>query len=512
MKVKLFLLSACVLLTVSCSQETDEFMNKQSVEPAAEPVIFSASFGNETTRATETAFETGDQIGVWAAQANSAGTATLLSSGNYADNTPYRFSAGNFQPISTGISLPSGSKGLAYYAVYPYSAQFTNATNISFTVKSDQSNHTAYTASDLCVANTNPTTDKTVNLTFNHAMSRIMVRLTGSNLANKRVSMKLKNVITTTIINLQTLRFNTASSNTATDIQMLEESPNVFVALVAPQKVYANQNLLEVTVNGNTQLVSFDYDMTLGSGRQTTFTGDYSDNDEIKFGSSINPWLEQGNVPSNVVPYDLQEKIRQYMPLYTGTVPPNINITNENGLILFSPSYTVYCSDYQNGTGGGYAPGFITNPSLWGFYNQDESTNTLKIEFAEFVTNDGNIQATSYETAETAYICGSGNNFTACYNTEGVTTGKNGNEIHYKTATVTSGTKASTGISNMYRAFVMISKTGDTYNDLMNVNEFRVFKDEDGFCDYVEFDQNNSRSITRSANVPRGSSCYGFRK
>lgn len=511
MKTKLMLLSACAIMTVSCSQETDEFMNNQSVEPAGEPVTFSASFGDGTTRATETAFETGDLIGVWAAQANSAGTATLMSSGNYADNRPYRYSAGSFQATGTAITLTSGSNGLAYYAVYPYSTQFTNTANITFSVKTDQSTHAAYTASDLCTAQTNPTTDRTVNLTFNHAMSRIMVRLTG-NLTNKRVSVKLKNVLTTTTLNLQTWRFNTSGSNAATDIQMLEESPNVFVGLIAPQIISANQNLLEVTVNGNPQLVSFDYEMTMKSGRQTTFTGNYGDDGEIRFGSSINPWLEQGNVPNNVVPYDLQERIRQYMPLYTGTVPPSINITSENGVILFSPSYTVYCSDYQNGTGGEYAPGHITLPSFWGFYNQDESNNTLKIETTEFTTSNGNTQISSYKKAEIAYICGSGNNFTACFNSEGVTTGKNGNEIHYKTADVISGTYTSTGISNMYHAFVMISKTGDTYNDLMDVNEFRVFRDQDGFCDYTEYDLNGSRSVTRSASTPWGNSCYGIRK
>ena len=252
--------------------------------------------------------------------------------------------------------------------------------------------------------------------------------------------------------------------------------------------------------------------MTLKSGRQTTFTGNYGDDGEIRFGSSINPWLEQGNVPNNVVPYDLQERIRQYMPLYTGTVPPSINITSENGVIVFSPSYTVYCSDYQNGTGGGYAPGDITDSSLWDFYNQDGSNNTLKIETAEFVTNNGNIQPTSYKTAEKAYKCGSGNNFTVCFNSEGVTTGKNGNEIHYKTADVISGVKTSTGIRDMYHAFVMISKSGDTYSDLMNVNEFRVFRDEVGFCEYTEFVLHSSRSITRSSSARWGNSCYGIRK
>lgn len=483
MKTDRILLAACVMLTVSCSQEADDLLTNQSTEPTSRAVTFNASFGEGTTRATETSFETGDQIGVWAVQANSS----LRSSGNYADNVSYVYSGGSFTAAGTGISLPNNGSSLAYYAVYPYSASFNNTGAFSFTVRSSQTVHADYTASDLCMASTEPTTSQAVNLTFNHVMSRVMVRLTGSALANKRVSVKLKNVLHTMTLNMQTGKFSTANSG-ATDIQMLEESKNVFVAVVAPQKIPAKMTLLEITVNGESDYASFDYEMTLNSGKQTTLTGEYTENGTVTFRGDINPWQEEGSVPANVVPYDLQAKIGQYIPLYTGTTPPDLNITTGKGAILFAPSSTVYCSDYLNGTGRGFEPGFITNPMLFNFFNQNSSSNTLSIEMAEYyVDENSNVTQTSYEQSETAYICGSNNHFTVCYNTTGVTVGKkNGNQIEYKTATVISGTKTSTGISNMYRAFVMISKTGDTYNDLMDVNVFRVFKDQDGFSDYVE--------------------------
>ena len=506
MKTNRILLSACVMLTVSCSQEADDLLTNQSTEPTSRAVTFNASFGEGTTRATETSFEAGDQIGVWAIQSNSS----LRSSGNYADNVPYRYAGGSFTATGTGISLPSNGSSLAYFAVYPYSTSFTNTGNLSFTVKSNQSSHADYTASDLCMASTEPTTSQAVNLTFNHVMSRVMVRLTGSALANKRVSVKLKNVLHTMTLNMQTAKFSTANSG-ATDIQMLEESKNVFVAVVAPQKIPANMALLEITVNGKSDYASFDYEMTLNSGKQTTLTGEYTENGTVTFRGDINPWQEEGSVPANVVPYDLQTKLGQYIPLYTGTTPPNLNITTDNGAILFSPSYTVYCSDYQNGKGRGYKPGYITNPSLYVFTNQSSQTNTLTIQSAEFYVNNenGTIQFTSYEESETSYICGSNSKFTACFNTTGVTKGKNGNQIEYKTATVISGTKTSTGISNMYHAFVMISKTGDTYNDLMDVNAFRVFKDQDGVSEYTEIDLPSSAPRRSGAFCPELATPWG---
>lgn len=512
MKTKEILLSACVMLAVSCSQEADELLTKQGLELSSSTVTFNASFGGETTRATETAFETGDQIGVWAVQASN----TLKSSGNYADNVPYRFSGNSFAASGTGISLPNSGAGLAYYAVYPYSASFTNTGNLSFTVKTNQNSHASYTASDLCIGTAASTTERSVNLTFDHVLSRVMVRLTGSALTNKQVSVKLRNVLTTTAINMQTAKFQ-SQDNSVKDVVMYEESKNVFVAVVAPQLIPAGQALVEVTINGEANYASFDYDMTLNSGKQTTLTGEYTENGTIVFGGNINPWEEEGSVPENVVPYELQEKMGQYIPLYTGTTPPNLNITTGNGAILFAPSYTVYCSDYQNGAGGGYETGFITNPSLFNFFNQNSSTGTLSVEMAEFyVDENSNVTQTSYEQAETAYICGSNNHFTACYNTIGKTVGKNNNQIEYKTATVISGTKTSTGISNMYRAFVMISKTGDTYNDLMDVNVFRVFKDQDGFSDYVEDPLSSaprrSGALYSAFNTPWGSSAIANRK
>lgn len=506
MKTKEILLSACAMLAVSCSQEADDLLTNQSTEPTSRAVTFSASFGEGTTRATETAFEAGDQIGVWAVQANGS----LKSSGNYADNVPYRYSGGSFTAAGTGISLPNSGNGLAYYAVYPYSASFANTGNLSFTVKTNQNSHADYTASDLCIGSADATASQAVNLTFDHVMSRVMVRLTGSALANKRVSVKLKNVLHTMTLNMQTGKFSTANSG-ATDIQMLEESKNVFVAVVAPQIIPANMALLEITVNGESDYASFDYEMTLNSGKQATLTGEYTENGTVNFRGDINPWQEEGSVPANVVPYDLQAKIGQYIPLYTGTTPPNLNITTDNGAILFSPAYTVYCSDYQNGTGGGYEPGFIVNPYFFVFYNQSSQTNTLMIQSAEFYMNNenGTIQLTSYDESETAYICGNGNQFTVCYNTTGVTKGKNNNQIDYKTATVISGTKTSTGISNMYYAFLMISKTGDTYGDLMQVNAFRVFKDQDGFSDYTEIDLSSSAPRRSGSAYPKLSTPWG---
>ena len=48
-----------------------------------------------------------------------------------------------------------------------------------------------------------------------------------------------------------------------------------------------------------------------------------------------------------------------------------------------------------------------------------------------------------------------------------------------KTALVISGTKASDGIHNLRYAFVVVEKGADPNNHIMDVGDFRVFKDND---------------------------------
>ena len=108
MKRNSIFVAALAILTAACSQDAEEFTKELNAKQSSVPVSFNASFGNATTRATDTAFETGDMIGVWAVSSS----ATLKYSENFADNVTYRFTNGSFTPTNSGITLPSDGKGL----------------------------------------------------------------------------------------------------------------------------------------------------------------------------------------------------------------------------------------------------------------------------------------------------------------------------------------------------------------------------------------------------------------
>ena len=159
----------------------------------------------------------------------------------------------------------------------------------------------------------------------------------------------------------------------------------------------------------------------------------------------------------NVVPEDIQDKIKDHMPLYDGINPPFVE-----GAYLIEPMTCLY--DEENY----YQPGHEVIETVIRFSNQNTTTNTLDYEDYE-----GSLQTS---TGSGAFISGSGDNFTAYFNTEGINYG----DTYTKTALVISGTKTAEGIRNLYYAFVMVEKSGPNVDRIMGEGMFRIFKDEDG--------------------------------
>ena len=160
-----------------------------------------------------------------------------------------------------------------------------------------------------------------------------------------------------------------------------------------------------------------------------------------------------------MLPPEIRDKIKDYIPIYVGPNPPMIE-----GTYFMDPNSTVYCDD------GYFKPGQVISSYYYKFYNQDKTTNTLDYSS---VSEGGSAK----EVATGAIISGQGNNFTALFSTSGVSEG-----VNIKTSTVISGTKTSSGIRNMRKAFILIDKGPDPYGKIMDVGGFRVFEDEDGLA------------------------------
>ena len=285
MKTRELKVMAAVLLAMGltgCQQEENEVVINE--HPTVERVTFLPQL---QTRASETAFEQNDEIGIFAV---ARGYQLDYGKNNYAENVRYRYNGTQFEAVNDNEAIIPAEDGLAYHAVYPFSAGIGPA--YTFSVKADQTTHAAKTASDLCTAYESVTTNKRVHLTFSHRLSHVVVQLEGSNLASKQVSVTLKDVLTQVSTDLGTGKFE--GTGTPADVKLGATKTNIYEAIIAPQTIAAGQKFIVVTVNGKEVNFSQGTPIVLGSGKEATYIID-TDN-EVVVGGDINPWNQEGPV------------------------------------------------------------------------------------------------------------------------------------------------------------------------------------------------------------------------
>ncbi len=159
---------AIATIATACQEpETPELGNGKEIAVSAQMYNF--------TKATDTAFEEGDQIGLH-----------IVTDRTYLNNAKYTYTNGALVAAQTNYWYDDETVTADVLAYYPYAADATyKAEGYNFAVKADQSVEGAYAASDLLVAaTTSKPTEEAVKLPFRHAMSKINVKI---NNASKEV-------------------------------------------------------------------------------------------------------------------------------------------------------------------------------------------------------------------------------------------------------------------------------------------------------------------------------------
>ncbi|MBR5830117.1 MAG: fimbrillin family protein [Tidjanibacter sp.] len=160
---KLFLaIAAFAAIATSCETPFEE--------PEAQGKIISLrSTMDNFTKATDTAFEEGDQIGLH----------IVIPQGTYLNNKHFTYTNGALVGDETYYWYPDESIEADVLAYYPYSATGSYSKGgYNFTVNADQSKAGNFTASDLMVAaTTSKPTAEAVELPFRHALSKVVVKI-----------------------------------------------------------------------------------------------------------------------------------------------------------------------------------------------------------------------------------------------------------------------------------------------------------------------------------------------
>lgn len=185
-----------------------------------------------TTRASDTSFDTGDAIGVFA---STKADGSLSAMGNYANNAKYLYSSGRFINAGVGIELPKEKASkVHYYAAYPF--QDNASAKFNFTVREDQSTFDSYTKSDLCLADTVVGGNEAlVPLKFNHVMSRVLIDASEAGLYPGTYRLELLAYKHTVTVDLEKQTVESLPASNALVIKMCEDGSNHFKAILPPQ-------------------------------------------------------------------------------------------------------------------------------------------------------------------------------------------------------------------------------------------------------------------------------------
>lgn len=247
MKKTLILIAAAAgILAASC----DKTQNPQPVvppQPEPQPEALPIRISLPITKVTDSAYESGDVVGLYVVNSGS----TLAPSGNHADNVAFSYDGSSWV---TGSSLywKDATTSAHFYCYYPRVGNIADVSAIPFSVNTNQSTPAGYKSSELLWGtrqNVAPTSN-VVEITTTHRMSNLLIYIapgngyTAESLAEQNIEVTLNNLKVGSTLNAATGEV-TATGSPA-NITPYKEGDH-FRALVPPQTL-DNQTLVSLKV------------------------------------------------------------------------------------------------------------------------------------------------------------------------------------------------------------------------------------------------------------------------
>ena len=159
---RLTVIIAAALAIFSCSKQ-------ESVRPVQQgEVRFTTNIQTYTVKATDTAFENNDEIGIFAGAPIGKNNVKAVVTGT------------SLIPVTPIKWVEDNNSVVDFVAYYPY-ADAATLTDYVFEVQTNQSSAENYTKSDLMLAKkSSAPTENAVELAFSHALSKVVINLTNS--------------------------------------------------------------------------------------------------------------------------------------------------------------------------------------------------------------------------------------------------------------------------------------------------------------------------------------------
>lgn len=253
----------------------------------------------EQTRANDSTFENGDQVGLYVVNYEGTTAGTLLSSGNHVDNMCFTLSNG-WTP-NEEIYWKDQTTLTDFYAYYPYTSA-ANTMEHPFSVQTNQNSEANYFASDFLWGKKSKVTptQSAVSIATKHLFSNALIYIvagegvTAEELAAANIEVKVCNVETAAKINLATGAV--VANGDKADITPWNTG-EYYRAMIVPQQVSATNNLVEVLIDNEKYTYATNMTFESGTRHKITITitrdGDTPSNgDKLSVNFTIEQWTD----------------------------------------------------------------------------------------------------------------------------------------------------------------------------------------------------------------------------
>jgi len=286
--MKKILFAIALVALAACSK------NSAPLTINSDEIRFNIGFANQT-KATSTAFETGDKISLYAVEYDGETQMPLQVGGNFLNNEPLTYNGTTWAGTRT---LYWSTKSCDFYALYPYQSDIKSIESYPFEIISNQDGD-GYEESDLLFAYAEKVqkSDGAVNLQFKHMMSKLVVTVTkGSKFEGEIPDDIVTHIYNTNVdchVNFTTGSVEKDAFGAKKTITMKKISNERFEAVVVPQNLEKKTPLVELTMGGIAYLLEYSLSFRPGYVYKVNVTLNTSPDQEqieISIDPDINDW------------------------------------------------------------------------------------------------------------------------------------------------------------------------------------------------------------------------------
>ena len=251
------------------------------------------------SRATETAFESGDKIGLYATEYSGDVASPLQISGNWANNVAVAYNGAVWTPAK---KIVWSENKMDVYGYYPYMTP-TSIDEHLWSVQLDQSTHetadalSGYEASDFLWAKATGVAqaDGDVQLEFKHRCSKLVVKLVKgadySGILPTESELYIHSSVPTATIDFVNGAVTKYVYGEMETIKARRVDDGTFEAIIIPQRMETRRPFLEYIANGVSYLYEGTFIFKAGKLHTLELTiNSNPDQIEIEVGGNITDW------------------------------------------------------------------------------------------------------------------------------------------------------------------------------------------------------------------------------